>query len=70
MAHLASLQALRALAANMVVVSHLWAIEHKRGDGLLPNIAENLVVGVDFFFVLSGFVMAVAVHNSETPLCA
>jgi peptidoglycan/LPS O-acetylase OafA/YrhL len=66
MPRLASLQALRALAANMVVVSHLCAIEHKRGDGLLPTIAENLVVGVDFFFVLSGFVMA-HVASTVTP---
>ena len=60
---LATLQAVRALAASMVVVVHLagpTAFEHKVFDrSLLQPLWYPAMTGVDVFFVVSGFVMAV-----------
>jgi peptidoglycan/LPS O-acetylase OafA/YrhL len=54
------IQVLRAVAANLVVVSHLSAIEAKYGSGyaVLPSLESLGRLGVHIFFVISGFVMA------------
>jgi exopolysaccharide production protein ExoZ len=55
---LQSIQAMRAVAALFVVLSHLQPIEKKYvGYSLLPDWAVLGVSGVDLFFVISGFVM-------------
>lgn len=56
-----SIQALRALAAFLVVLFHLRIVEGKYGNGhlLLPEVMQFADAGVDLFFVISGFVMAV-----------
>jgi peptidoglycan/LPS O-acetylase OafA/YrhL len=61
---LASLQALRGIAALAVVVFHLRGVELKYLDGpsVLDAIGRYADAGVDLFFVLSGFVM--------TTICA
>ncbi len=47
-----SLQAIRAYAACLVAICHIW------NDGVLPKIFVDLgQFGVDLFFVLSGFIM-------------
>src|ERR1035437_5849791 len=54
------IQILRAIAANAVVLRHVQAIEQKftQGQGFLPEWFEWLsVLGVDLFFVISGFVI-------------
>ncbi len=53
------IQILRALAANGVLASHLLTVEGKYGhaEPLLPNWAHFGAVGVDLFFVISGFIM-------------
>jgi exopolysaccharide production protein ExoZ len=59
---LVSIQALRAIAAIAVVVSHIAGYEFERQLGLpspLPG-AQNGAAGVDLFFVISGFVMVYA----------
>lgn len=60
---LTSLQAVRAVAASLVVLVHLGgptAFEHKVfGTSLLQPVWWPAQTGVDLFFVLSGFVMAV-----------
>lgn len=65
--HLSSLQYLRAIAAMSVVYFHaVIQIEHSSVVGLYPKVGA---VGVDIFFVLSGFVMWMTTagkHN--TPL--
>lgn len=55
-----SIQALRAVAAVLVVVFHLRIVEGKFGVGeiLLPSWLNLGYAGVDLFFVISGFVMA------------
>lgn len=55
-----NIQALRALAANGVVLSHLLTVEGKYGHGFvsLPDWAHLGSCGVDLFFVISGFIMA------------
>ncbi len=57
---LRSLQVLRAVAALMVVLFHLRGVELKYGQGsaLLDVPARYGDAGVDLFFVVSGFVMA------------
>jgi len=59
---LVSIQALRAIAAIAVVISHIAGYEFVRQLGLpspLPG-AEYGSAGVDLFFVISGFVMVYA----------
>lgn len=55
-----AIQVLRAVAANLVVVSHLPAIEAKYGAGfaILPSLGTLGQFGVHIFFGISGFVMA------------
>ena len=58
MGTLKSIQALRAIAANLVILTHLVVVEGKFfPDPLLPHVAYYGMLGVDIFFVLSGFVM-------------
>ncbi|HEY0331146.1 MAG TPA: acyltransferase [Rhodopseudomonas sp.] len=61
----ASIQVLRAIAANMVVVSHLAIVESKYGHGfaLIPPCDGLGRAGVHMFFGISGFVMAVVVSG-------
>ena len=56
---LKSIQALRALAAVAVMVSHLYGVENKHTGGtpILSEMALVGVSGVDLFFVISGFIM-------------
>ena len=59
MARLQTLQAARAIAANLVILSHLIAVEAKyTSSGVLPAFCVYGIAGVDLFFVLSGFIMA------------
>lgn len=53
-----SIQALRAIAAAMVVIFH--AVNHLHARGLIPAIPRLIDLGragVDIFFVISGFIM-------------
>jgi exopolysaccharide production protein ExoZ len=60
---LLTLQAARAVAANLVVLQHLNQFETRYAGGSIP-LAQYGDFGVDLFFVLSGFVMvAVAGRN-------
>lgn len=58
--HMASLQALRAIACLMVVLYH--ALQLGLGEAAIAA-WPNLSAGVDVFFVLSGFVMAQSCAN-------
>lgn len=60
MARLLSLQVMRGVAANLVVLSHLSIVEAKYTNGqILPSFSFYGIAGVDIFFVLSGFIMVV-----------
>lgn len=68
MKKLTIIQGLRAIAANLVVVSHLSAIELTYGHGfvVLPNAEVLGRLGVLLFFMISGFVIAmVASHSAD-----
>lgn len=56
---LASIQCLRAIAATAVVLVHMRVFEPKYDPGavLAPPILEFGQLGVDLFFVISGFIM-------------
>ncbi len=60
-----NLQALRGMAAYMVLLAHLEDVERKYGQGrLLGEWADLGIWGVDLFFVMSGFVMVMITENS------
>src|SRR5258708_31086371 len=54
-----NIQALRAIAANGVLISHLFIVEQKysHGGAVLSANAHFGAFGVDLFFVISGFIM-------------
>src|SRR5262245_46563091 len=62
-----NVQALRAIAANGVVISHLLIVEQKYsyGDAILSANAHLGTFGVDLFFVISGFIMAAIARNAS-----
>lgn len=68
MAKLLSLQALRGIAANLVVVYHLFLVDQRFTGGTLPNFLYNGIAGVDVFFVLSGFIMVAVAGKSVGPV--
>ncbi len=61
-----NVQVLRALAANAVLLSHLFIVEQKYGHGFvaLPAGVDLGRRGVDLFFVISGFIMAMIAQQS------
>jgi peptidoglycan/LPS O-acetylase OafA/YrhL len=68
MARLQTLQAARAFAANLVILSHLFSVEAKyTSGGVLPAFSIYGVAGVDLFFILSGFIMAALAGVSIGP---
>ncbi|KPX10164.1 MULTISPECIES: acyltransferase family protein [Pseudomonas syringae group genomosp. 2] len=61
MERLYSLQGLRGMAVLGVVLFHMMSVESKfsGGDILLPPMLDFFQLGVDLFFVISGFVMVI-----------
>jgi peptidoglycan/LPS O-acetylase OafA/YrhL len=62
-----NIQALRAIAANGVLISHLFIVEQKysHGGAVLSANAHLGAFGVDLFFVISGFIMATIAQNAS-----
>ena len=61
-----NVQSLRAIAALLVVLSHLPSMEIKHGgDKILPEFFRFGISGVDLFFVISGFIMVYVTWKSE-----
>ena len=55
---LRTIQAARAIAANLVVFSHLFFVEAKYpASSVFPGFTLYGIAGVDLFFVVSGFIM-------------
>ena len=67
--HLDAVQALRGIAACLVMISHLWVIEKKYSpDQILGTWADFGQLGVDLFFSISGFIMVYVTWNTaRTP---
>ena len=61
---LISIQALRSIAALCVVIGHAITEIHQAGHAF-PQLPFNFVIGVDVFFVVSGFVMVLT--GSKRP---
>jgi hypothetical protein len=65
MARLSTLQVMRAVAVNLVILYHLTQFETVyAGKSILPAFCVYGMSGVDIFFVLSGFIM-VAVAGKD-----
>jgi len=63
---LANVQSLRGIAALLVVFSHLLVIETKYSpDQFLDTWMSFGMVGVDLFFVISGFIMVHVANSSQ-----
>lgn len=70
---LENIQALRGVASLMVLVAHVKGAEVDYGGGgaILPHFLYMGVVGVDLFFLISGFVMThVALSGDRGPSAA
>jgi len=62
------IQMLRGLAALAVAIYHIQLLAEKNGvtnQIIVNNISKNLYVGVDIFFVISGFIMAKTVVGND-----
>jgi exopolysaccharide production protein ExoZ len=60
-ANFLTIQALRAVAALLVVLLHAFETWGERVDPAAPGVAwENGAAGVDIFFIISGFVMVIS----------
>jgi peptidoglycan/LPS O-acetylase OafA/YrhL len=55
--HIAGLDGLRALAAGLVLVYHFWALSKIPLPRPLEVVVQTGWVGVDIFFVISGFIL-------------
>ena len=55
---LRALTSLRGIAAMAVVLQHYSASAESLSDGWIPSLAPHGYMAVDFFFVLSGFILA------------
>lgn len=62
---IASLQILRAFAAILVVINHLWG-DSKTAFGLKLGLEYIGDFGVDAFFILSGFIMGYKTRDDST----
>ena len=59
-----NVQALRGIAVLLVVFLHTYATEKKYSpDQILPDFLQLGAMGVDIFFVISGFIMVTVTHN-------
>lgn len=64
-----SIQALRAFAAFIVVVTHITGYEHQYSpDQIMPSLLYFGYSGVDLFFVISGFIMVYVTHEKPHGL--
>ena len=69
MSELRTIQAARAIAANLVVFSHLFFVEAKyTASGILPAFTLYGIAGVDLFFVISGFIMVAVAGRDRGPI--
>jgi peptidoglycan/LPS O-acetylase OafA/YrhL len=67
LSRLDSLTSLRAVAALVVFAFHLPGFGGRRGDWLLAHTAGQGLLGVSFFFALSGFVLVWAARPHDRP---
>jgi len=67
---ISSIQTLRGIAAMLVVVVHALAFSDFLGSAGLNSVRYLGAIGVDIFFVISGFVMALSVQNRRGPRAA
>lgn len=66
-ARLVNIQALRAFAALIVLISHWTGIEANHSlDRLFPNLTVFGMFGVDLFFVISGFILFWIAHDLKS----
>ncbi len=66
---LSNIQALRGIAALLVVFTHLPSMEIKHGgDSILPAFIRFGISGVDLFFVISGFIMVYVTWESSRSI--
>jgi peptidoglycan/LPS O-acetylase OafA/YrhL len=66
--HVAALDGIRGIAVLLVVISHLNLLVPRQditGIGLVDGIIEGGYLGVDVFFVLSGFLITALLLNEE-----
>ncbi|MDX1754872.1 MAG: acyltransferase [Marinobacter sp.] len=68
-ARLKGLDGLRGVAATWVVLFHLWGAIQRRDSDWVPSAIQSFLefgfLGVDIFFVLSGFVISYSVLNTQ-----
>jgi exopolysaccharide production protein ExoZ len=69
MSELRTIQAARAIAANLVIFSHLFLVQARYTAGtVLPAFTLYGIAGVDLFFVISGFIMVAVAGRDRGPI--
>jgi exopolysaccharide production protein ExoZ len=68
MSKLLTLQVARGVAANLVVLQHIREFELRYAGTEFPNVVRYADLGVDVFFVLSGFIMVAIAGRNVGPL--
>ena len=65
-----NIQALRAIAVILVLFYHIYAIETKLSStySIIPDLFKYGNIGVDLFFVISGFIMVIVTKNYHKNL--
>src|ERR1700757_1478274 len=69
MSEIRTIQTARAIAANLVIFSHLFLVQARYTAGtVLPAFTLYGIAGVDLFFVISGFIMVAVAGRDRGPI--
>ena len=63
--NLQSIQIMRGIASLLVLLTHISVKGSQYGNGALNGFAETGGIGVDLFFIISGYIMCIATYDQQ-----